>query len=115
MQRKTLMKLCVAVTVSVITGTLAQEASLGERAPTQERRDGYARQREVARVQEHLAGAERLLVSADTSHLTSQQRAARARNISLLHGYRERGTFPRNLDYPGEREPYFVDDRGVHC
>lgn len=71
--------------------------------------------REVARIQEHLAGAERVLLDANTARLTAEQRAARAMNVALLRGYRERGEFPRNIDFPDERQPYFVDDRGVLC
>ncbi len=83
-------------------------ARTAERSPTW-------REQEVARVQAHLAGAERVLLDADTAHLTAEQRAARAMNIALLRGYRVRGEFPRNIDFPGERQPYFVDDRGVLC
>jgi hypothetical protein len=72
-------------------------------------------QAEVARIQEHLAGAERLLLSAGVASFTPAQRSARARNVELLRGYREHGVFPRNIDFAGGREPYFVDDRGVLC
>lgn len=33
----------------------------------------------------------------------------------MLREYAERERFPRNLEYPGERVPHFVDDRGVRC
>lgn len=69
---------------------------------------------EVARIQQHLTGAEELLLDAGVSSLSPSQRAARARNVELLRGYRENGMFPRNLDFQ-TREPYFVDDRGVLC
>lgn len=72
-------------------------------------------QSEVARVQEHLAGAERLLLDAGVASLSPLQRGARARNIQLLREYREHGVFPRNIDFAGRHEPYFVDDRGVLC
>lgn len=70
---------------------------------------------EVARIQQHLAGAEQLLYHADTSRFSAEQLKARKTNIALLHGYTEAGRFPRNLDFPNERRPYFVDDRGVQC
>lgn len=70
---------------------------------------------EVARIQEHLAGAERMLLAADVASLSPSQRVARSRNIELLRGYRERGVFPRNIHFADSREPYFVDDRGVPC
>lgn len=70
---------------------------------------------EVARIRDHLAGAERLLLSVDVSSLTPAQQAARAHNIELLRDYREHGAFPRNIHFADAREPYFVDDRGVLC
>jgi hypothetical protein len=69
---------------------------------------------EVARVQAHLAGAEAQLRAADVTALSPQQRARRAHLIDQLAAYRERGEFPRNLDF-AERTPYFIDDRGVRC
>ena len=72
-------------------------------------------QHEVARVQEHLAGAERVLLSGSTDQLSVAQRTARLRNVELLREYRERGLFPRNIDFSHESMPYFVDDRGVPC
>jgi hypothetical protein len=70
---------------------------------------------EIAHVRRHLEGAERVLLGADTRDLSPRQREARARNIAILHAYRQRGVFPRNLDFPSQRVPYFVDDRGVPC
>ncbi len=70
---------------------------------------------EVERIQAHLRGAEEMLLAADIRGLTPAQREARARNVELLRGYRERGVFPRNLHFPDSREPYFVDDRGIPC
>ncbi len=74
----------------------------------------FATLTEVHRVQDHLAGAEAQLRAADLGHLSSSQRASRARVIEQLADYRERGVFPRNLDFD-ERTPYFIDDRGVRC
>jgi hypothetical protein len=42
-------------------------------------------------------------------------RARRATQIARVEAYRRRGAFPRNIDFAGERVPYFVDDRGVAC
>lgn len=42
-------------------------------------------------------------------------RARRTTQISRVEAYRRRGVFPRNLDFEGERVPYFLDDRGVAC
>ncbi|HET9250481.1 MAG TPA: hypothetical protein VFP58_00020, partial [Candidatus Eisenbacteria bacterium] len=70
---------------------------------------------EVERIQVHLAGAERLLESRDLATLTPDQKRARAIHVSRLREYRDRGVFPHNHDFPGERRPYFVDEHGVLC
>jgi HEAT repeat protein len=41
--------------------------------------------------------------------------ASRAAAIDLLHTYWQRGDFGRNLDHPGQRQPYFVDRDGRRC
>jgi hypothetical protein len=64
---------------------------------------------------EHLAHAEEVLRAADTGHLSPAQRAARAANLDRLHHYRLQRRLPRNLDHPGQRVPYFIDDQGVPC
>lgn len=70
---------------------------------------------EVARIQAHLQTVERELLARDVSHLSAGQRAARAHHIRVLREYRERGVFPHNHDFPGERVPYFVDEHGTLC
>ncbi|CAN5775992.1 hypothetical protein BH23GEM7_BH23GEM7_27540 [soil metagenome] len=70
---------------------------------------------EVARLRAHFDEVERELLARDVSHLSPEQRVARARNVQLLRDYSERGIFPHNHDFPGERLPYFVDHRGTHC
>lgn len=70
---------------------------------------------EVERIRAHLAAVERELIARDVSHLTAEQRGARARNIAVLREYREAGVFPHNHDFPGERVPYFVDEHGTLC
>lgn len=42
-------------------------------------------------------------------------RAARLCVLDHLRDYRERGIFGVNTDFPGERQPYFVDDAGRRC
>lgn len=69
---------------------------------------------EQARVRAHLVGAEAELRAADSSSLRPGQRARREAVIAELARYRERGAFPRNLDF-AELTPYFIDDRGVRC
>lgn len=75
----------------------------------------FWRRAEVARIQSHLAGAESLIAAGNVSRWSPAQRAARAQNLKLLRAYRERGIFPRNIDFADRREPYFVDDRSVMC
>jgi len=70
---------------------------------------------ETARIRTHLAVVERELRAKDVSSLTVAQRAARARNLDVLHEYLMRGIFPRNTDFPGERVPYFIDRYGTRC
>lgn len=69
---------------------------------------------EVERIQTHLAIVDGELRAADTAALTVDQLERRASLIAELARYRERGVFPRNLDFD-VRTPYFIDDRGVRC
>ena len=68
---------------------------------------------EVARIRKHLAQAERELRARDPRALTSDQRTARHQHLARLHAYRERGRFPHNHDFPGQRVPCFVDRHGT--
>jgi hypothetical protein len=68
---------------------------------------------EIARVQRHLAQAERDLRARDTRTLTSEQRTARREHIVRIQAYRERGRFPHNHDFPAKRVPCFVDRHGT--
>ncbi len=70
---------------------------------------------ETARIRTHLATVERALRARDVSRLSPTQRAARARNLDVLHRYWTAGVFPTNTDFPSERMPYFVDRYGVRC
>ncbi|MBA4158207.1 MAG: hypothetical protein H0X65_12115 [Gemmatimonadetes bacterium] len=70
---------------------------------------------EVARIRNHLQTVEGELLARDVSHLTPEQRADRVRHIAVLREYRERGAFPHNHHFPGERVPVFVDEHGTHC
>lgn len=68
---------------------------------------------EIARVQKHLAQAERDLRARDTRILTQEQRAARRKHIARIQSYRERGRFPHNHEFPAKRVPCFVDRHGT--
>jgi len=70
---------------------------------------------ETVRIRAHLDTVERELRSKDVAALTAAQRAARARNLEILHAYWVRGVFPKNTDFPGQRLPYFVDRYGTRC
>ena len=70
---------------------------------------------EQARIRAHLDSVERELRAKDVSTLTPTQRAARLRNLAILHVYWIRGVFPQNTDFPGQRVPYFIDRYGTRC
>lgn len=68
------------------------------------------------RIRDHLERVEAELLAADVSHLTAEQRAARARNVERLRAYRERGEFPHGYaGQPGARVPTFIDADGRAC
>ncbi|MDC0741684.1 MYXO-CTERM sorting domain-containing protein [Polyangium mundeleinium] len=71
--------------------------------------------REKARLVAHFRAVLAELRAHDTSHLSPDQRAARAGLIAELQRYARTGRFPRNLDFPGIRMPYFVDAFGTRC
>ena len=102
------MRVCVwAVTVAVLATTL------GNARPVLALSD--AERTEVARVRQHISGAETIMARHDVSLLSSAQRVARARNLRLLRAYRAAGRFPRNEHFPGQRVPVFRDDHGNLC
>jgi MYXO-CTERM domain-containing protein len=67
------------------------------------------------RIQRHLAEVERDLRAVDTSAMTAELRAERARNLDRLHDYWTAGVFPRNADFVGQRVPYFIDAEDRAC
>src|SRR5437870_1560004 len=70
---------------------------------------------ETARIRAHLDSVERELRAKDVAALTPAQRAARLRNLDVLHRYWVRGVFPLNTDFPSQRVPYFIDRYGTRC
>ena len=70
---------------------------------------------ETTRIRTRLAAVEHQLRHADVSRLTAPQRAARARNLDVLHAYWVRAVFPKNTGFPGQMMPYFVDRNGTRC
>lgn len=76
----------------------------------------YARvDREVVRLRAHFTQVDRELIARDVSHLTADQRSARAVHIARLRHYAALGRFPQNTRHPGQYVPYFVDDHGTRC
>lgn len=69
---------------------------------------------ERERLRAHFTTVDRELRAADIWGLTDRQRDRRAAVIAELERYRDRGVFPRNLDFDVPT-PYFVDARGVRC
>jgi hypothetical protein len=69
---------------------------------------------EQVRLRVHLEHVEAVLRAVDTSHLAPELRAARARNLDLLHAYHRRGVFPTNGTYAGRR-PHFIDEADRIC
>ncbi|WP_310390901.1 hypothetical protein [Hymenobacter sp.] len=68
-----------------------------------------------ARVQAHLAYAERVLRQCPTAGLDPALVNRRQQMLDLLRRYWTAGVFPRNYDHPGERRPCFIDRDGRLC
>jgi hypothetical protein len=67
------------------------------------------------RIATHLAYVENLLREKELPHLSATVKEKRLHALNLLHQYWEKGVFPENLDYPGERKPCFIDKNGRIC
>lgn len=74
-----------------------------------------AREADSLRIREHLRSVERELRDKPVTHLSPEQRGARARALDALHDYWVAAEFPENTRHPGERVPYFIDDAGRAC
>ncbi len=92
-----------ALALTVPTTALAQAGPVG------------AREADRARIRAHFDAVEAELRAADTSGLTSAQRARRAEAIARLHRYAAAGVFPANTAFPGTRHPTFIDEAGRAC
>ncbi|MCC3152442.1 hypothetical protein Q3A66_05840 [Hymenobacter sp. BT770] len=93
--------------VNTLVGNAGYVAATGQQ-PTASTNDD-------ARVQAHLAYAERLLRQRTAAGLSPTLAQRRAHVLDLLHSYWTAGVFPRNYDYPGERRPCFIDRDGRLC
>lgn len=98
--------------------TMLALVSLGAVAAARPRADDRETgAREVHRIRAHF---DSVLTELDTSpaarSLDARQRDSRFALRATLARYRDRGTFPRNIDFPGQAVPYFVDrERGTLC
>jgi len=71
---------------------------------------------EVSRVRAHFDSVLSELGARDVNALTKAQRASRAKLLTALRAYRDRGVFPHNYDFPLRETPYFVDRKtGTRC
>jgi hypothetical protein len=71
---------------------------------------------EVRRIRAHFDSVLAELGQRDLGELSAAQRATRASLLAELRGYRDRGEFPHNYDFPGRLIPYFVDRKtGAMC
>ena len=70
---------------------------------------------ERARLTAHFNEVLAELEGADTSLLTTAQRARRAQHIARLAAYRDRGVFPRRYAGPAGQVPEFRDVHGTRC
>jgi MYXO-CTERM domain-containing protein len=104
-----------AIRPSTILLALSLVASSAATAGAQERPLDAVRADRL-RIQAHLAEVEAELRAADVSHLSAEQRTARARNVERLRAYRLRGEFPHgHPGQPGPRVPTFIDAEGRAC
>lgn len=125
LRRKALIFLGTALTVVALGAASWPDLSEAVRgvadglayATTRDATDGsdVAEAREVARIRAHFDSVLVELRAPVARPLTPAQRAARARHIARLQAYSDRGIYPHNHDFRGQRVPYFVDHRGVHC
>jgi len=69
----------------------------------------------IAALHAHFTAAVTLLRAFPPPGLDAAQRLTRALLLRELEAYADRGVFPRNRHFPGERRPTFVDENGVLC
>lgn len=70
---------------------------------------------ESARLRAHFDSVDVELRTRDVSHLTTEQRLARATLIGWLREYRDEGVFPRNDRFRDRAMPFFRDSHGTLC
>ena len=75
----------------------------------------HAQEADRTRIRAHLSVVETELRARALTGLTATQRRARQTHLDALRTYWQRGDFPRNVDFPDARQPYFIDDIGTAC
>ena len=70
---------------------------------------------ENLRIITHLAYVEKLLRNRINSSLSEDQVTKRANMLKLLSEYTKNKQFPKNLDFPAQRIPCFIDKEGNIC
>lgn len=70
---------------------------------------------EALRTRTHLRYVEKKLRTRDVSDWSAERQAKRLRMLDLLRQYRKNGNFPGNRQYPNQRKPCFIDQRGNIC
>ena len=96
--------LASAFAVVVLAGQVAGDAAA---TPVARHETGHAI--EVKRIRAHFDSVLSELRNADVSALSLDQVRRRTALVAVLDGYRDRGVFPHNRDFPGEAIPYFID------
>lgn len=69
---------------------------------------------DIERIQQHLKLVEQVLRQRDIYHLNASQKNNRLKHLDVLQQYWNAAAFPTNT-YHSHRQPYFVDNFGVHC
>ena len=103
--------LSVAAAV-LLLGAVAIESGVARTLPG----DSSGSAMEVRRVRAHFDSVLTELAGREARLLTIAQRERRAALLDTLRGYRDRGVFPHNYDFPDRATPYFVDRKtGTLC
>src|SRR5262245_35411856 len=98
----------------ILSVVLSVPASL-QPAPDSTPAFAGTREEQVRQLQAHYLAAEQEIARRDVSNLALEQRSERARLLRALEAYRLRGVFGVNVDFPGSREPHFVDAERRRC
>ena len=114
--REGLMQFSPVRVLSIVSLAALPFAAVAWTPPARTAEDGPQRAIEVRRIRLHFDSVLTELGDARPTGLTTSQRKHRAELMATLEGYRDRGVFPHNYDFPGRAVPYFVDRKtGTLC